>query len=123
MRKLVVASMLGLALLAPARAQVVEEAAIIGAEVILNMLKNAIFGNEVYEEGIVNYVQPSWFSIMHDGTFTRILMPPGTHVPFQMQVGNNVGVTAKPDQYGNWYLVEVEKLSDAIPLPPPTPGR
>lgn len=116
MRKLFVGAMLGVALLCgtsqPAR-----------AEDILTEIKNLIFGNEVYEEGIVNYVQPSWFTIMHDGTFTRIMMPPGKRPPFDMQVGNMVGVVAKPDQHGNWYLVEIEKLQDSVPLPPPTPGR
>lgn len=115
MRKLFVSMLIGVALICssqPAR-----------AEDILTGIKNAIFGNEVYEEGIVNYVQPSWFTIMHDGTFTRVLLPPGKRPPFDMQVGNMVGVTCKPDGNGNWYLVEIEKLQDAVPLPPPTPGR
>ncbi len=110
MRKLVVSLLLGVAMVCssgqPAR-----------AEDILTGIKNAIFGNEVTEEGIVNYVQPSWFTIMHDGTFTRVLLPPGKRVPFDMQVGNFVSVTCKPDDHGNLYLVEVEKLKDAVPLP------
>lgn len=116
MRKLVVSLLLGVAMLfscqQPARAQDV-----------LTEIKNLIFGDEVEEEGIVNYVQPSWFTIMHDGTFTRIQLPPGKRVPFDMQVGNMVKVVCKPDNYGNFYMVEVEKLQDSVPLPPPTPGR
>lgn len=88
---------------------------------VIKDITNILFGNEVYAEGIVNYVQPSWFSILHDGNkFTRVLIPNGLRVPFDIQVGNQVGVTMRPDNYGNLYLTEIEKLQDSVPLPPPT---
>jgi hypothetical protein len=118
MRKIFVTALVAVALAAgfqPARAEVEVN--------ILDQIKITLFGNSVYEEGIVNYVQPSWFSIIDGNQFKRFLVPPGQQVPFQMQVGNQVGVTAKPDQYGNLYMLEVVKLQDAVPLPPPTPKR